>query len=522
MHKREYFRVSRSCEFTYTPKYQGHDEQIDAVMSAFRPYPRYAPSVPTRVRRMIAYVWVLGAMALPLVGVAAIVQGVSTFPLVDKQPTYQVKSGDTLSLIALRYGVSVDELVQANGLANPDMIYIGQTLVIPNQQPDVSGQIYTVQAGESLAMIAKRYGVTTDQIISANNLPDINSIYAGQQLTIPEGITQPAAKSEDVTYTLQRGDSLYRVSLVFGVSVDDLLAANSLASPNAVYPGLVVRVPSTDTQPVPASSAATPATTTENTGGRTYTVKMGDTLSQIAVSYSVTVDGLVAANGLLRADRIYVGEIINIPEAGATARAYPAQTAVSHRVKTGETLSGIALLYGVTVHSLAVANGIENPARIVVGTVLSVPSAQAGSNSVAYASVGDGLCTDVELTQTGTGYFIRPTHGYVVSQPFLAWHSGIDLAVDTGTDVYAADGGTVVFSGWNTAGYGNLIVLDHNNGWRTYYAHLSKIDVGCGQWIPRGSIIGQVGSTGNSTGPHLHFEMLRFGIAVNPAGYIRF
>ncbi len=461
-------------------------------------------------------------MALPVVGVAAIVQGASTLPAVGDQPTYQVQSGDTLSLIALRYSVTVDELVQANGLADPDMIYIGQTLVIPREQPQGNGQIHTVQTGESLAMIAKRYGVSTEQIIAANSLPDINSIYSGQQLTIPTAAASPVENTEDVTYTLQRGDSLYRVSLVFGVTVDDLLAANNLSGPNAVYPGLVVRIPTPGEQTTDVPPDVTPPTTGENTGGRTYTVRMGDTLSEIAINYGVTVDGLVASNGLSRSDRIYIGQILNVPEAGATARPYPAQAAVSHRVKSGETLSEIALKYGVTVHSLAVANGISNPARIYIGMILSIPSAQAGSNSVRYASVGDGLCTDVKLTQTGTGYFIRPTHGYYLTQSFLPWHAGVDLATDTGTDIYAADGGTVVFSGWNTAGYGNLIILDHNNGWRTYYAHLSEIDVGCGQWVPRGSIIGAMGSTGNSTGPHLHFELLRFGIAVNPAGYIRF
>lgn len=461
-------------------------------------------------------------MALPVVGVAAIVQGASALPAVGDQPTYEVQAGDTLSLIALRYGVTVDELVQANGLADPDRIYIGQVLVIPRDQPQVDGQIYTVQTGESLAMIAKRYGVSTEQIIAANGLPDLNSIYSGQQLIIPTAAASPAVNTNDVTYTLQRGDSLYRVSLVFGVTVDDLLSANSLSGPNGIYPGLVVRIPTPGEQPSMAPPDVAVPTTGENTGGRTYTVKMGDTLSEIAINYGVTVDGLVASNGLAGASRIYIGQVLNVPEAGATARPYPAQAAVSHRVKSGDTLSEIALKYGVTVHSLSVANGINNPARIYIGMVLSIPSAQAGSNSVRYASVGDGVCTDIKLTQTGTGYFIRPTHGYYLTQPFLPWHAGTDLAADTGTDIYAADGGTVVFSGWNTAGYGNLIILDHNNGWRTYYAHLSDIYVDCGQWVPRGSIIGAMGSTGNSTGPHLHFEMLRFGIAVNPAGYIRF
>lgn len=491
-------------------------------MTQFKPYHRYHLSVPTRIRRIISYAWILGAMALPAVGVAAIIQGASMLPAVSDQPIYQVKAGDTLSLIALRYSVTIDELVQANGLADPDRIYIGQTLVIPREQPQAAGQIYTVQTGESLAMIAKRYGVSAEQIITTNALPDINSIYAGQQLTIPTTVVPAAETRQDVTYTLQRGDSLYRVSLVFGVTVDDLLAANSLSGPNGVYPGLIVRIPAPDEEPSVIPPDAAPSTPDVSTGGRTYKVKMGDTLSQIAINYGVTVDGLVAANGLARASRIYIGQTLNIPEAGATARTYPAQAAVSHRVKSGETLSEIALRYGVTTHSLAVANGISNPARIYIGMILSIPSAQAGSSSVLYGSVGDGVCPDVKLTQAGTGYFIRPTHGYYLTQSFKAAHTGVDLATDAGTYVFAADGGTVVFSGWNSAGYGNLIILDHNNGWRTYYAHLREIEVDCGQWVPRGSIIGAIGSTGNSTGPHLHFEMLRFGISVNPAGYIRF
>lgn len=491
-------------------------------MTRFRPYPRHYPSVSTRVRKMISYVWILGALALPLAGAAAIAQGVNALTPPADQTTYEVKPGDTLTVIARRYGVTVDEIVQVNGLADPDMIRIGQVLVIPRQDAATGGQEYTVQVGESLAMIARRYGVTADQIASANSLPDINSIYAGQKLVIPGAAAPPVASSQDVTYILQRGDSLYRMSLIFGVTVDDLLAANSLASPNSVYPGLVIRVPTPGQPTVTIPEGVTPPTTGENTGGRTYSVRMGDTLSAIAVEFGVTVDGLVAANGLARADRIYIGQVLNVPEAGATARPYPAQTATSHRVQPGDTLSSIALKYGVTVHSLAVANGISNPSRIYIGQVLSIPSAQAGTNSVRYASVGDGLCVGVQPTQSGTGYFIRPTHGYYLTQPFLPWHAGVDLAVNLGTDVYAADGGTVVFAGWNPAGYGNLIVLDHGNGWRTYYAHLSEVDVSCGQWIPRGSIIGKVGSTGNSTGPHLHFEMLRFGISVNPAGYIRF
>jgi murein DD-endopeptidase MepM/ murein hydrolase activator NlpD len=464
--------------------------------------------------------WVAAAFAIPLAGAILIAANLATLSPAD-QPTYTVQAGDTLTIIAARYGIPVDEIVNANGLSDPNRINIGQVLTIPiKNQVTNNQQIHTVRVGESFAMIARRYGLTVDEILAANNLADRNGIFEGQELVIPQITTEPTTAGS-LSYLVQRGDSLYRLSLIFGVSVDDILAANALTSPAGIYPGMDLRIPAPAGQAVqtPPDAGSAPG---PSTGGLTYTVHMGDSLSQIAIQYNVTVDGLIAANGLASPDKIYPGQLLNVPEAGQTARPYPAQAATAHIVQTGDTLSAIALRYGVTIHSLAVANGITDPSSIFVGMQLSIPSAQAGSNSVRYASVGSGLCDNPVITQVGTGYFTVPTRNYVLTQAFLPWHSGIDLAGPIGGDVLAADGGTVVFSGWNTAGYGNLIVLDHGNGWRTYYAHLSEIDTECGQWIPRGSIIGKTGSTGNSTGPHLHFEILHFGIAIDPAGYIRF
>ncbi len=487
-------------------------------MERLRPQPKRRRTVSARMRRLITYVWIAASLALPVAGAALVTQGAVSLTADEARTTYQVTSGDTLSAIALRYSVSVDDLVQANGLADPNVIFVGQELVIPYLEA-VTGVVHTVQQGESLAIIARRYGVSTDEIMAANDLADLNSIFVGQQLTVP-GASGETSLQADAAYVMRRGDSLYRISLIFGVSVDDLLAANNLSSPNAVYPGLVLRIPAPGDSLTTADVSG--ATGAAGTGEQTHLVGTGETLAQIAIQYDVTVDGLIAANGLSSADEIYPGQVLTIPDPGATARAAPAETAVTHLVSSGETLSEIAARYGVTVHSLAVANDIVNTASIIPGTLLSIPSAQAGSNSVSYASVGEGLCTDVEVERSGTGYFSRPVRGYVVTQLFHSGHPGIDLGADTGTPVYAADSGTVVFSGWNPSGYGNLVVLDHGNGWRTYYAHLSAIAVGCGEWVPRGTIVGEVGSTGNSTGPHLHFEMLRFGVAVNPAGYIRF
>jgi murein DD-endopeptidase MepM/ murein hydrolase activator NlpD len=122
-----------------------------------------------------------------------------------------------------------------------------------------------------------------------------------------------------------------------------------------------------------------------------------------------------------------------------------------------------------------------------------------------------------------SGSFIMPTSGTITS-PFGQrggeFHKGLDIAVPTGTNIVAADGGTVVFAGWDSGGYGNLIKIDHGNGFETYYGHSSKLYVKVGQKVAKGELIAAVGSTGNSTGPHVHFEIHKNGVAINPSDYV--
>ena len=124
----------------------------------------------------------------------------------------------------------------------------------------------------------------------------------------------------------------------------------------------------------------------------------------------------------------------------------------------------------------------------------------------------------------GSGYFSWPVTGARISSRYgPRWgtiHTGLDLAISTGTPVYCCDEGRVIFAGWNRNGYGNLIKVDHGNGYQTWYAHLSKIYVKNGEIVAKGEIIGAVGNTGNSTGPHLHLEIRKNGSAKNPLNYL--
>jgi len=118
--------------------------------------------------------------------------------------------------------------------------------------------------------------------------------------------------------------------------------------------------------------------------------------------------------------------------------------------------------------------------------------------------------------------FIWPVHGIVTSGYGWRWgrlHAGIDIAVGSGTPVVAAAGGTVVIAGW-LGGYGNLVVVDHGNGTATAYGHNSAVTVGTGQFVAQGQLIAYSGSTGHSTGPHVHFEVRLGGVPVDPMGYL--
>ncbi|WP_448590619.1 peptidoglycan DD-metalloendopeptidase family protein [Thermoflexus hugenholtzii] len=255
----------------------------------------------------------------------------------------------------------------------------------------------------------------------------------------------------------------------------------------------------------------------------TYTVQAGDTLFGIAEKFKLRPETILWANyDVLQDDphMLEIGQVLNIPPVDG----------VLHVVKEGETLEAIAKKYNVTSEAIRNAewNGLMEGGEPQVGQVLIVPGGTrpfAGWTPPrqAYVVVAggkrlpSGACPSVQVPPLGTGSFVWPVNSrWRSGYDFTAYHPGVDFAGRLGDPVYAADAGTVVYAGWSTVGYGNLIVLDHGNGYQTYYAHLSAIFVGCGQQVAKGATIGLVGSTGRSTGPHLHFEIRGPGGFVNP------
>ena len=145
-----------------------------------------------------------------------------------------------------------------------------------------------------------------------------------------------------------------------------------------------------------------------------------------------------------------------------------------------------------------------------------VPAIARGQAGVGSA-YGPGGCSGTYSGAVGTGGFIWPAaNRYISGNDYWSGHLAIDIAAGTGASIWAADSGVVVFAGWSTVGYGNMVMIDHGNGWQTVYAHLNSVGVGCGQSVSQGQKIGTSGSTGNSTGAHLHFETRYEGGFVSP------
>lgn len=275
--------------------------------------------------------------------------------------------------------------------------------------------------------------------------------------------TIPNRQRRDILrYTVQAGDTLFGIAALYGLTPESLLWANFDAlqdNPHLLKPGMELNIP-----PV---------------NGIVYTAEAGDTVESIAEKYKSTVDAIYQDgyewNQLKPGQQPKVGAVIIVPGGSREFKSWALTQAENAPVAT---------------------------------TSAGVPVA---NNSNA------GFCKDVPAGLVGTGTFVWPADQHWVSgNNYAPWHPALDIAAHLGDPIYASDNGVVVYAGWNTWGYGNLVVIDHGNGWQTWYAHNSALYVTCGQNVFQGTTIAAAGSTGRSTGPHLHFETRFNGTLPNP------
>jgi murein DD-endopeptidase MepM/ murein hydrolase activator NlpD len=250
-----------------------------------------------------------------------------------------------------------------------------------------------------------------------------------------------------------------------------------------------------------------------------HVVKEGETLSSIAELYGLQVTTIEWENDLPKNTKLRPGQELRIlPVDG-----------IRHKVARGETIFSIGKRYGLDESE--VQKIVDYPFNeflndetfeLATGQFLVVPDA------VKPAATGAPLATrtPVRLTPdagavTATGSFVWPAAGRI-TQGYSFYHKAFDIANKSGGPILAADSGTVAVAGWiDNSGYANRVIIDHGNGTQTLYAHLSVVQVQVGQRVSRGSVVGQMGCTGRCTGTHLHFEVRKGGVLINPGQFLR-
>lgn len=427
-----------------------------------------------------------------------------------------VAPGDSLWSIASAHGTTVAELQRLNNLTT-DALKPGQVLTI-TESPAPPAATVTVAAGDTLWNLAQTHDTTVAELRALNNLTS-DTLRPGQELRVPgtveaaasapavtfdapvveasahvevgteavsveQPLAEPAGTKAAKTIVVNPGDTLYVLAQTHDVSVDDLMEWNALDG-SAIQPGQELAI----TAPQP----------------EVVTLAAGDSLWTIAEDLGVTAEALAEANSITLATVLDPGTTLRVPSADTLAIGGPAPLSV--QVRPGDSLWSLASVHGASVESLMEANGLRNDHLIVGQTLTITPESIAAPAPTLNPT---GLIWPVEgLITSHFGY--RKLFG-------SNFHNGLDIDAHTGDPIRAAVGGIVTFAGWH-GGYGNLVIITHDDK-EYYYGHASKLLVSVGESIAQGDLIALVGSTGNSTGPHLHFEIRVDGQSVDPLPHL--
>lgn len=449
----------------------------------------------------------------------------------DQFITYKVTKGDTLWSISKKYSVSLDSISAFNNIKSKDTLSIGQIIkILKDNLPDADQDMYIVKKGDTLWTIAQQYNLNVNSILANNKISNSELISIGQEIKIssPENAiaetnivnqavidknnssinnnTSQPEEAEPIVYRVKAGDSLWNISQKYGISVEVIAGVNNLKEKDLLSLGQKLEIPA-------IGGGASNSNQKQGPTIITYTVVKGDNLWNISQRYDVKMNTIISTNNLKEISRLSIGQKLKLPITNmdiAEAEGYSKDTVaeeIIYYVKRGENLWSISREYNVKIEAIIAANNITNASKISTGQQLRIPNVPGARSNI--------------------GNFIWPVRGRLTS-PFgprvlngrKEFHSGIDIGAPTGTNIVAAESGLVSYAGY-MRGYGNVIILSHNGGYSTVYAHCSVILVNKGQRVNQRTIIGKVGSTGYTTGPHLHFEVRSGGKPVNPLPYLK-
>ncbi|MGE0668102.1 MAG: LysM peptidoglycan-binding domain-containing protein [Sphingomonadales bacterium] len=335
--------------------------------------------------------------------------------------------------------------------------------------------------------------------------PEVQARGPNSPFPVPEPVDKPdAAYPIDVPPPVK--------STVGETTLDDVPGGGTMAPPpkRPPYGGKAYAPPR---PPEASSPKPRPSTPGGVIVGKTHTVEQGDTVYAVARRYGVNAREIIELNGLEPPYSLRIGQKLKIPGGD------------HHSVIPGDTLYSISRRYSVDIPRLMAANGIGDSHGIVVGQILVIPAPSGGKLAPA-TSVADVVPAESGPAAEGAldGGFIWPARGPVISafggREDGMRNDGINIRVARGSRVVAAASGTVAYAGNELKGFGNLILLRHDRGWVSAYAHNDDILVSQGQAVSRGTLIARAGSSGQVTEPQLHFELRQGSRAVDPALYL--
>ncbi len=471
--------------------------------------------------------------------------------------TYTVRKGDTLGVIAGRMDTSIEALAKVNGLKKPYRLTPGDKISGPESTPTkaksgakassksaakVETETYVVKPGDTLFAIARRFGVSVDELKAANGMGRSSSLVPGRKLKlggteaapddappperarttrksppVPPKIVPPEpdrsfsgrpssgrpSSDREATgrvvsidtpgkaYRVKSGDTLEKIARRLDSEIDDLARINKLKPPYRLQPGQTIR----------------------GSGGsaRAYVVGRGDTLAEIAQRFSTTVDKLRAVNGLKRGAGVAPGRKLRLPAGYRDRGSFVAPTRESESVEP--RLTQPEYLPDRVPPGTPKAEGLpDRPQPYVAPPSARRPSSTfTPQGSVNGAPVASPAISDGQISQMGQGLFQWPIRGAILSgfgdKGTSQRNDGLNVRANTGDPIQSAASGEVVYAGDQVPGFGNLVLIKHADGWVTAYGHLGRVIVRMQQKVIQGQTIGEAGSTGGVSEPQLHFEV---------------
>jgi murein DD-endopeptidase MepM/ murein hydrolase activator NlpD len=426
---------------------------------------------------------------------------------------HTVQEGENLTIIANTYGITVEDLLAVNNLSNADALAIGQQLIIPGGEGKAVVTAYTVQAGDTLAHVAALFNTTPDEIMATNKLLNrMMPLPFGQTLTVVSrtGSAQPQPVT-GTPHVVAAGESLPMIAAQYNFAPVEIAAANGLAYPYYLFPGQRLRIPGTAVY--------------QSLPGEWVQVRIRPSAFQQGSTVSIYVQNLLdgTPNGSL---------------AGQPLRFFPYDEGYV-------ALAGIDAFTEPGVYTLQLAGSGSQP-WTPFQQEMPIASSGFGTQQITVTEELSGLL-DPQIRQqedaflssiynqtadtpAWEGLFQYPvtttilTAGYGDGRsynggPIEIYHTGVDFAGGIGTPILAPANGVVVFAAPLEL-RGNTIIIDHGLGVMTAYFHLSEMFVTPGTAVTTGQMIGAGGSTGLSTGPHLHWDVRVNGVPVNPVQWV--